>query len=135
MLRVTINEPADVEYVEGTSGHNIVWTPHSVYPVDYLIERDGVPVEDAQWDGGPIGFSVDGLTNGTYVFVITVTDFAGYTAADEVIVTVLEPATSPTTTNGGLPPIDPLLLMIIGAAAAGVIIIVLILIMMKKKKS
>ena len=110
---------------------------HTACIVDYLIERDSVLVEHEPWDGGPISINVDGLANGTYVFVIAVHDIVGYSAVDEVIVTVTEPATSPTTTPTGPPPppLDPTLLLIIGIAAAGVIVIVLVLIMVKKKKS
>lgn len=139
MLRPTIDEPADVEYVEGTTGHSIVWHPHSVYPAEYLIERDGGLVEHEPWVEDTVAIGIDGLATGTYVFVIAVSDRAGYTTIDEVIVTVTEVPTSPTptTTPTGppLPPLDPTLLLIIGAAAAGVIIIMLVMIMMKKKKS
>ena len=140
MLRATIDEPADVEYVEGTTGHSIVWHPHSVYPVDYLIERDGGLVEHEPWVEDTITLDIDGLANGTYVFVIAVMDRAGFTAIDEVVVTVTEvpttppttpTTTTPTTTPPTTPP-DSTLLIIIAGGAAVVIIIVIILISKKK---
>ena len=141
MLRPNIDAPGDVEYVEGTTGHSIVWHPHSVYPVDYLIERDSVLVEHEPWVEDTITLDIDGLAHGTYVFVIAVMDRAGLTAVDEVVVTVTEvpttPPTTPTNTTGTPTPpapIDPTLLMIIAGGAAGVIIIIVILIMVKKKK-
>jgi hypothetical protein len=133
LLKPGIDSPADVEYMEGTTGHNIVWHPDSLMPFRYEVEMDGSPELTRLWDGGPISYSVDGLENGTYVFTIEVYDRAGYTAEDEVIVTVLEaPPTSPTTTEPPpLPPIDPTILIII-AAAAGVAIIIIIIVMRKR---
>jgi hypothetical protein len=136
MLRVSIDQPGNVVYTEGDTGNEIVWHPHSLLPAEYIIERDGVPIEHEPWFGGPIVLDVDGLAAGTYQFAITVMDRAGYEAADVVEVTVEEEVTTPTTTttpSPTLPPGDPTLLLIIAAAAGGVIIIVVILIMMKKK--
>ena len=136
MLRVSIDEPGNVVYTEGETGNEIVWHPHSLLPAEYIIERDGTPIEHELWLGGPIVLDVDGLAAGTYQFAITVMDRAGYEAADVVEVTVEEVVTTPTTTPTTPPPTlpgDPTLLLIIAAAAGGVIVIVIILIMMKKK--
>ncbi len=136
MLRPSINQPGNVVYTVGETGNEIVWNPHSLISAEYIIEMDGVPVEHEPWSGDPIVYNVDGLTNDTYIFSITVIDSAGYSAFDEVEVTVeevvIEP-TTPTTTTGPTEPVDPTLLIII-AAAGGVIIIIIIVMMMKKKK-
>jgi len=138
MLKVSINQPGNVVYTIGDTGNDIVWNPYSLIPAEYIIEMDGVPVEHEPWSGDPIGYDVDGLAIGTYQFTITVMDRAGYTAFDEVEVSVEEVVTTTptnsTTTTGTSTPGDSTLLIIIAAAAGGVIIIIIILIMMKKKK-
>jgi hypothetical protein len=133
MLRPTIDSPTDVEYIEGTTGHNIVWHPTSYLPSEYIIERNSTPVAHNPWTGSAISINIDGLANGTYVFEITVSDRVGYTAVDEVILTVTEvPITTTTTTTGGGLPIDPTILIVI-VAAAGVIVIIIIIIILKKR--
>lgn len=138
LLKVSIDHPGNVVFTEGETGNNIVWHPHSLMPAEYIIKMDGVTVEQEPGFGGEIVYGLDGLDNGTYIFTITVIDRAGYTAFDEVEVTVeqvvpTEPTTTttPTTPPG---PIDPTMLIIIVAAAGGVIIIIIILMMVKKKK-
>ncbi|MFX1369234.1 MAG: Ig domain-containing protein [Promethearchaeota archaeon] len=139
MMKPTIDSPVDVEYEEGTTGHVIEWNPSSVYPSEYEIKQDGTPVASQPWDGGLISINVDGLAPGSYTYLVTVTDFAGFTATDTVMVTVTEaPVTTPTTTTTTTTtttdiPLDATTLIII-AAAAGALIIIIIIVMMKKKK-
>ncbi|RLI54506.1 MAG: hypothetical protein DRO87_10070 [Candidatus Thorarchaeota archaeon] len=123
LLRVTIDEPSDIGYVEGATGNDILWHPHSIYPADYTIRRNGTIVQHGPWSGNAITFSVDGLDNGTYVFVISVNDRVGYSATDEVIVTV-EAASTSTPVQ---PPTDPTMLIIIAAAAGVALVVILIL--------
>lgn len=140
MLRPTIDEPGNVVFEIGSTGHSIVWHPHSIFPVEYLIERDSVLVEHEPWLGGIVEIGLDTLSVGTYTYVITVRDRAGHIAVDEVEVSVEEIPTTPTTTTTPSttpttpPPTPPdsTLLMIIAAGAVGVIIIIIILIAKKK---
>ena len=88
------------------------------------------------WDGGAVSYNVDGLTNGTYVFELTLVDDLGRSVSDSVTVTVLPyvaPTNSTTTsTGGGGAPLDPTLILIL-AGAAGAVIVIIIIIVMKKK--
>ncbi|MFW9803207.1 MAG: DUF4350 domain-containing protein [Candidatus Thorarchaeota archaeon] len=130
LMKPSIDAPADVEYIEGTTGNLIAWHPDSLIPFKYEVEMDGVPDGTEPWDGGPVSYGIDGLANGTYVFTITIFDRAGYTAVDEVTVTVLE--IPPTTTEPPpMPPLDTTILIII-AAAAGVVIIIMLIVMRKR---
>jgi hypothetical protein len=126
MLRPDINHPADVEYVEGTTGHNIQWQSSSEHPWRYYIWQDSELLASGYWDGGQLSVDVDGLNNGTYVFDVTVYDTVGYSASDSVSVAVNEPPTSPTTTTTPPPngiPLDPTtLLILIGGVGAAILI-------------
>lgn len=132
MLQPTINHPADIEYTEGETGNTIGWIGNSELPFEYNIKMNDSAVTSGSWSGDAINFNVDGLTNGTYVYSITVFDRAGYSISDAVTVIVLPSVTNTTTGGGGLPP-NISLFIIIGAA--GIIIVVIIVIMVKKKQT
>ncbi|MHA1390490.1 MAG: DUF4350 domain-containing protein [Candidatus Thorarchaeota archaeon] len=135
MLRPTINHPADVEYEEGTTGNSIGWSASSDRPRRYTIDQDSVQVDSGNWNGGTISIDIDGLTNGTYAYEITVFDNAGYSVSDIVNVHVTVAPTTPTNTTGdggGVPGNLTTLLIIV--AAGGVVIIIVIVLVMKKKK-
>jgi hypothetical protein len=132
MLRPTIDHPADVEYVEGTTGNSIQWNPLSDRPWNYVIEQDSVTVASGSWDGGPLSINIDGLNNDTYVYEITVFDNVGYSALDSVLVNVTAaPPTTPTTGPGI--PLDMTTLLII-IAAAGVVVVIVLVVLVRKKK-
>jgi parallel beta-helix repeat protein len=91
----TIDSPSDIEYSEGSTGHNITWTPSDSYPDYYIIYRNDSIIDDDEWDGSEIVVSIDGLSYGVYNYTIFVNDTSGNSAVDTVIVTVLD-LTSPT---------------------------------------
>ena len=132
MLQPAINHPSDVSYVEGATGSSISWMPSSETPWSYSIERDSVTVDSGSWGGGVISIDIDGLTNGTYSYEITVFDNVGYSASDVVDVNVTAAPTTPTNTTGGGVPGDITTLLII-VAAGGVVVIIVIIILKKKK--
>ncbi|TFH07321.1 MAG: hypothetical protein E4H14_08780 [Candidatus Thorarchaeota archaeon] len=135
MLQPSVNHPSNIEYTEGETGNSIVWLGYSEMPYEYIIEMDSSPVHTAVWNGGTVSYNVDGLTNGTYVFSITLYDDAGYSVSDSVTVTVLPAsATNTTTTTTGVgTALDPTLIIIILVVIGAVLIIIIII--MKKRPS
>jgi N-acetylneuraminic acid mutarotase len=69
-----IDHPADIEYEEGSTGHNIVWSPSDLYPDSFNLYKDGAIFDSGVWDGLSITASVDGLTVETYNFTLVVYD-------------------------------------------------------------
>ncbi len=124
MIRPTIDQPADIEFVEGETGFEIAWNPESPLPVRYVIYQDASEVVNIAWSGELVVYDLDGLTRGTYVFQIVVYDNNGYSAMDEVTVHVLPP-----------PSQFPLLLVVAGAAAAVILIVGLLFYKQRRPKS
>jgi len=83
-----IDHPADIEYVAGSTGNSITWTPEDLFPHSYQILHNGTEVNSGPWDGLPITVSVDGLEIGTYNYSLTVSDEAGNLVTDTVFVYV-----------------------------------------------
>ncbi len=122
-----LNQPADIEYTFGDSGHNITWVASDDHPVSYQILKDGVEVIGGDWDSSPEEFTidVDELEIGDYAYHITVTDIAGNTAYDDVYVTVLEPGTGLFN--------NPVLIFTIIGVIAGVAVVAIIITQIIKK--
>ncbi|MFQ5977717.1 MAG: ABC transporter substrate-binding protein [Candidatus Heimdallarchaeota archaeon] len=92
----TIDQPRDITYDEGTSGHRITWQPTDSHPYWYNITRDGTLVADDPWTGSVISVNIEGLAVGTYTYTLVVYDQHGNSVSDTVLVTVTEgpPASS-----------------------------------------
>ena len=131
MLRPTINHPSDVEYLEGTTGNSITWSPSSDRPLRYSITLDAAPESSGSWTGGHVNINVDGLNNGTHEYKITVYDTAGYSVSDIVDVNVTVESTTTTNTTGGVGNLTTLIIIIVAGA---IVIIIVIVVLMKKKK-
>ncbi len=86
----SIDDVADFEYEEGSTGNSITWHPSDVNPDYYSITRDGEFFDDGPWLGGAINIDVDGLAYGTYTFICFVNDTEGQSATDSVVVTVTD---------------------------------------------
>ena len=85
----SINQPSDISYTEGDTGNSIQWTATDSDPTTYTISRNGAQVASGSWSSGnPISINVDGLSQGTYTYAIIVSDQAGQTATDTILVTV-----------------------------------------------
>ncbi len=90
--------PSDDTYQEGDTGNSISWTWTESYPDTYNVTRDGVVVDSGSYsDGVPIVLDIDGLTEGTYIFIIGVNDTTGNSASDSVTIIV----TAAPSGNGG----------------------------------
>ena len=86
--------------MEGSTGNSIIWNVGDQYPNVYNITMNGTLYLDTTiWVNGSISLNVDGLSVGTYVFVINVFDGYGNFASDEVTVTVSSLITSVPTTS------------------------------------
>ncbi len=118
-----INNPSDVEFTVGETGHEIIWSVSDLHPLEYMIYRDGVLLTNDTWSSGSISISLDGLSIGTYNYTLLILDVGGNIASDQVDVIVIEESTTtevttstqqetttsegPTTTNTGPPPATP----------------------------
>ena len=95
-LNPTTNTPNNIQYEEGTTGQNIIWTVSDSHPDWYIIYQDGVPVSNGNWSGySEIPYNVDGLTIGTYQFKLYLNDTSGNFGENTVTVTVVD-TTAPT---------------------------------------
>ncbi|MCK5409541.1 MAG: hypothetical protein KAJ30_04690, partial [Candidatus Heimdallarchaeota archaeon] len=84
-----INSPSEIVYYEGDTGNNIIWVGTDNNPATYIVYKDGALYKTDTWtSGASIIISVDGLTAGQYNFTIVVSDQAGNSAKDTVIVAV-----------------------------------------------
>ena len=93
----TIDSPADVSFDEGATGYSITWDPSDLNPVSYIVYKDAVLVKSGSWNSSleTISILVDGLTVGSYSYVLVVTDVGSNTATDTVAVIVSD-GTAPT---------------------------------------
>jgi hypothetical protein len=104
-----LTHPDDFTYSEGSTGHTILWQGTENYPSHYEVFKNGSIYQSGLWNSSSelISISVDGLTQGTFLFTIVVFDESGNFATDTVIVEVLEaPTTSSTTTTTTTEPVD-----------------------------
>ncbi|MCK4484377.1 MAG: hypothetical protein KAU89_06110, partial [Candidatus Thorarchaeota archaeon] len=86
----TIDQPADMEYDEGTTGNTIEWNPSDTHPSLYVVYRNSTEVVSDNWDGSSITINVDGLSVGIYNYTIVVYDTYENWVSDTVIVTVYD---------------------------------------------
>ncbi len=90
-----LNSPSDINYLEGDTGNSITWTATDDNLTTYTITRDGTHVDSGSYTSGEsIIINVDGLSEGSYTYICTVSDADGNSDTDSVIVTV-----SPITTE------------------------------------
>jgi len=86
-----ISDLPDVEYIEGSTGNELVWTTSDLHPDTYRIYVDygsGYVLEDVgTWDTN-VTFDIDGFPYGTNVLFCEVFDEEGNSNYDIVIVTV-----------------------------------------------
>jgi hypothetical protein len=85
-----IDNPSDLAYEAGTTGHTITWNPNDLSPSSYFVYLDGAPFVSGEWSGMPITVPVDELDPGVYVFRIEVFDRLGLSATDSVEVMVVD---------------------------------------------
>ena len=122
-LAPEILSSADVDYVQGTTGNQIVWEVTDEDPNDFTIYRDSILVVTDDWNGSNIIHNVDGLSGGSYNYTLVLTDISGHIVTDTVWVTVSSP---------GGPELPDMLTMGIIAGSSIVIIVAVVLIYKKR---
>jgi ABC-type transport system substrate-binding protein len=144
----TVSSVASIEYMEGTTGNEIVWTASDDNPLLYsiIVDSNPTPVATGIWDGSDIIHNIDGLSIGTYNYTLLLFDYSANFVFSSVMVsvipytnttTVTTPTTTTTTTTSttggpGLLNIDTLT-MLISLGSMGVILIVVVLIYKTKQ--
>ncbi|MHA1943156.1 MAG: hypothetical protein ACW96M_02055 [Candidatus Thorarchaeota archaeon] len=121
----SINHPDDIEFMEGSTGFEIIWTPTDDYPATFEISVNEVVTDIGSWTSvTSIVLDLDQFTAGVYTCTITVYDFAGNHVTDSVLVNV----TAAPPTGNGLPDwiMDNLLYIGIGVGAVVLIGVVVI---------
>ncbi|MHA2255070.1 MAG: LVIVD repeat-containing protein [Candidatus Heimdallarchaeaceae archaeon] len=86
----TIDDVADFEYEEDSTGNEITWHPSDDNPDWYFVTLDAVMINQNVWLGGDIAIDIDGLTYGLHTYVCTVNDTDGNEVSDIVIITVTD---------------------------------------------
>ncbi len=156
----SLDSPDDIQFIEGTIGHIIVWHPNDLHPKSFEIEINHVVTAFGLWNSSSedISYNLDTFTVGTYNVTIIVSDIGDNSISDSVNVIVIPPTTtttatttttstttsaitSPTTTQTDSttsPTItpsefDPALTILMGVGAIGALVIVTIIV--KKKSS
>ncbi|MFW9800533.1 MAG: hypothetical protein ACFFD9_08855 [Candidatus Thorarchaeota archaeon] len=104
-----IDQPDDIEYEEGSFGHEIEWNIQESNPDFYNVTRlssdpssNNTVIEAGDWQFINISISVDGL-NAThwYFYTLFVNDTLGRNSTSSVNVTVVPDLTAPTVTGPG----------------------------------
>jgi hypothetical protein len=86
----SIDEPLDIVYEYGTTGHSVTWNPSDLHPEEYQCFLDGTPIESGLWrsSGETIDIGVDSLGIGVYNLTLVVIDIGGNRAVNMIWVTV-----------------------------------------------
>ncbi|MGY5851948.1 MAG: hypothetical protein RTU92_00105, partial [Candidatus Thorarchaeota archaeon] len=81
-----------IEFTVGAVDRDVIWTANDENPLSYAIYLNGTLNVTGAWglDGAHFVHYLNGYEVGVYNLTIVVTDIAGNTAKDEVIVTVNE---------------------------------------------
>lgn len=93
-----ISSPTDSGYEFGSTDNVIVWTLNDVHPNLYDVVGNGTDDTlsfDYSWSNGDLSYDIDGLSPGTYSFILVVIDDYSNQNSDTVIITVVD-TTSPT---------------------------------------
>ncbi|MHA2100122.1 MAG: hypothetical protein ACW99A_15715, partial [Candidatus Kariarchaeaceae archaeon] len=95
----SLTSPLDLNYEQGTTGHNISWTATDTFPGSYSIFKEGILVDSGFWSNGtPIVLDIDGYIFGIYNITIIIFDSSGNTFSDLVWVTITD-NTNPTVSS------------------------------------
>ncbi|MHA2028172.1 MAG: hypothetical protein ACW99Q_02180 [Candidatus Kariarchaeaceae archaeon] len=86
-----INSPPNMEYIEGTINHNLIWVASDTYHSHYVIYQNSTEITTGFWFS-PLNIieNIDGLFVGTYNFTIVIYDESNNTASNTIIVTVID---------------------------------------------
>ncbi len=140
----TIDNPEDVEYVEGTGGHHITWHVSDANPSNWTLLLNGTPNQTGNWSVGEITVSIDGLPMGVFNVTIIVFDTYGNSVSDSVMVIVTEShtitttittTTSNTTTSSTIPTGLPDTMTLVIMISMGLLIVVIVVVIRLRRGS
>ncbi|MFW9978874.1 MAG: DUF2341 domain-containing protein [Candidatus Thorarchaeota archaeon] len=83
-----INEPSDLQIVEGSSTR-IIWSITDALPLEYTVHRDSILIQSGPLQSPIIIVGLSSLEVGSYTFTITAFDSSGNNATDSVDVQVV----------------------------------------------
>lgn len=85
-----ITSPANISYIEGTTGNSLTWTLDDDHPASFNLYLDGDLLQTGEWNSthDTVTVSADGLASGEHVYLLQVYDQAGNMASSTVGVTV-----------------------------------------------
>jgi hypothetical protein len=127
-----LNSPDDITYTEGDTGNTIVWEAADNHPASFEVTYNGSIFAEGEWGGSRIVLNVDGLTNGTHSFQLTIYDGSGNSATDSVDVTVVlaTPEAPPPP-----PPIDMGMVLLVLGGIGAIAVVIIVIYALKKKRT
>ena len=84
-----INHPSSFSYEENSLGNSIQWNPSDNLPNRYEVYIDGILHQNAEWTGGSLSITVDGLQVGNYSITAVVFDDYDNWISDTTFITVI----------------------------------------------
>ncbi|MCE7737083.1 MAG: hypothetical protein GPJ54_19510 [Candidatus Heimdallarchaeota archaeon] len=90
-LNPEIDQPSTITYEEDSSPNTITWTGTDNNPHKFNVTLDGSNYQSGTWtSGNPIVIDIDGLSVGSYIFVIRLNDTSNNFITHMVIVSVTD---------------------------------------------
>lgn len=71
------------------SGQTLTWLTYDTFPVSYEVQENEIEAYSAIWNSGNITIGLDHLPVGVHSITLILSDGAGNTGSDEVLVTVI----------------------------------------------
>ena len=116
-----VSEPLMVVLLKGDATNNVTWTAFDSDPDTYVVFLNGTEIDSGSWTSGvPIIVDLSSLEIGIYNATIVVSDVAGNTVSNSVMVYVLPSTLMPPI------PLETILLISLGIGLAGLVVIVII---------
>ncbi len=66
IIEMTLNQPEDIQFIEGSQGNQIEWIPESEFPLSYQIFLESDIISEGLWTNASIIVQLDGLPVGLY---------------------------------------------------------------------
>jgi len=96
----TVSSPADISYVEGSTGNSVSWTATDNNPFYYDLYIDGAYQYSYVWYSGVVvSINVDGFSVGDHLVYLIFYDSYDNSATDSVTITVTTLYVAPTVTT------------------------------------
>ena len=83
-----IASPGNLEYEEGYTGYEFVWSAEESNPEFYNLTFDGVVVQEGRWNGENISLNADGYLPATYEVTLNLFDYFDQNSSDTVYLEV-----------------------------------------------